>query len=328
MLRDRKFSDLILYERGVEGSLLKGTLENGFKVSSVPEEDFAELRNLLNVVSKAYLDCDAGLSLRISHGGIFYRSALFEDTGTGRVFFLRRLPASVPDFADLGGLPERAVQWVLREDHSKGLLLFSGAQASGKTTSAAAYIAARLRAFGGHAITFEHPVEMPLAGKHGPNGVCFQREIASESELPQHIERTHRYASPNIVFIGEIRTEAAASEALRVALGSERQLVVATIHGIDLTSALSRMLTWATAAYGTVARQDLSEVLAGVIHQRLVQDSSGAFKLEVPELLLMPFAKRSSLSSCVKLREGNLSLHEEMRDIRNRLMYGEGDLFC
>jgi twitching motility protein PilT len=329
MLKDLEFTNLLLVDNNIEQSMLKGTPDNEFALFDVGPDLYDDLHYLVKIVREAYHQhSDSSLSLRIGYDNIFFRSAIYDDINLGRVYFLRRLPDVILDFRELGGLPDRATNWLLRKDHSKGLVLFSGAQNSGKTTSAAAYIAARLSLYGGHAVTFEQPVEMPLSGKHGNGGWCFQREIASENELPAHIERTHRYASPNIILIGEIRTPAAAAEALRVALGSQQQLVVATIHGIDLGAALSRMLTWATESYGNVAREDLSEVLAAVIHQRLVHDGDGSFKLEVPQLLLLPFHNRAHLSAFMKLRDGNTKLDEEMRDLRNRLMYGgEGDLY-
>jgi twitching motility protein PilT len=203
-------------------------------------------------------------------------------------------------------------------------VLFSGAQASGKTTSAAAYIAARLALYGGHCVTYEHPVEMPLAGPHGDSGWCYQREIASEADLPAHIERTHRYGSPDIILIGEIRTQYAAAEALRVALGSRRQIVVATIHGQDVISALSRLLTWARSSYGDVACQNLSEVLTAIIHQDIVF-TAGEPLLKVPESLLLPYTRRKENSACVKLWQGNLSLEQEIMSNRNDLLFSQGD---
>ena len=58
---------------------------------------------------------------------------------------------------------------------------------------------------------------------------------------------------PDIIYIGEIRNKYAASEALRVSLGSDDQIVVATIHGLDVPAALDRLATFAREIDGEVA---------------------------------------------------------------------------
>jgi twitching motility protein PilT len=117
------------------------------------------MRGLLGKLQDAYKDRDPALSLNITYLDIAFRAALCMDVKLGRTFFLRRLPDAVPDFESLG-IPIPVTTWLQKKENSKGLLLFSGAQASGKTTSAGAYIAERLKLYGGHGITYEHPVEI------------------------------------------------------------------------------------------------------------------------------------------------------------------------
>ena len=133
---------------------------------------------------------------RIQHDDVGYRVALYEGVqwGAGQVWFLRRISETVPGLQTLG-LPSPIVTWLMTREQRKGLVLFSGAQASGKTTSASSYIAERLKQYGGHAVSFETPVEMPLCGPHGEHGVCYQADTEEEN-LAQAIERSHLYASP------------------------------------------------------------------------------------------------------------------------------------
>ena len=191
-LKDLSFSDLLLMERNLPSSMIKGTPEYGHALVAVEPQLLPELEALGGAIQSAYKDKDPSLSLRIAHDGIAFRAAVYDDVDAGRIFFLRRLSEHIPPFRFLG-LPGRVADWLLEKEHSKGLLLVSGPQASGKTTTAGALIAARLALYGGHGVTFEHPVEMPLAGRHGDHGYCFQGEFASESELPAQIERTHRF---------------------------------------------------------------------------------------------------------------------------------------
>ncbi len=324
-LKNFEFSDLILAGSRADSWFFKGTAAGGFRLLAA-ETCFQnepalenELATLWQELSEAYSTQKPGMALRVKFNGITFRAARYEDVAHGQVFFLRRLPEKVPDFLSLG-LPSHVTKWLLKPENSMGLLLFSGAQGSGKTTSAAAFIAARLASLGGHGVSYENPVEMPLSGPHGPQGFCFQAEISSEGELPAHIERSHRYSSPDIIYIGEIRSKHAASEALRVALGSRRQLVVATIHGIRATAALDRLLTWARELDGEVARQNLAQTLVGVIQQEMTYSNEKRV-LNVPEFLLLPF-NASAEPVRAKLRDGNLFLDDNIREQKNRIVYG------
>jgi twitching motility protein PilT len=170
-------------------------------------------------------------------------------------------------------------------------------------------------------VTFENPVEMPLAGKHGEDGWCFQTEIGSEAKLAQHIERAHRYCSPNIIGIGEIRTKYAASEALRVALGSNRQLVVATIHGFSIITALERLLAWALEQDGEVACKNLAQTLVGIVYLELADhDKDKSRFLKVPEFLFLPF-NDATHQIRTKIAANNLKkLEDEIRNQSNQVL--------
>lgn len=328
MLKDLEFSDIILLLDGL--AYLKGTPGSGQHLVPIPDELKSEVNDLLDHVKEQFKGKDKGASPRIKHMTLFFRAAAFEDVNFGSAFFMRRLADSVPNLPMIG-YSTPMVNWLTnREQCNKGLLLFSGGQGAGKTTSAASFIQERLRLYGGHAVSFENPVEMPLAGAHGDFGRCFQTEIESEAELAYHIERAHRYSSPNIIYIGEIRSKYAASESLRVALGSKQQLVVATIHGLSIITALNRLLTWAVELDGKIAYQNLAQTLVGIIHQELVDEEEKEGirdgkvpqrTLQVPEYMFVPFHDNAKHIRSL-LADGNLDkLKDEIRSQRNRAAF-------
>ncbi len=321
LLKDLKFSDIILLSKG-GGAFLKGTPDQDQKLVPVPEECAQEAADLLKTVSGLYLHRDPNVSLRVTHLGCSYRAAMYDDVVGGHAFFLRRLADEVPTLDKLG-YPKALADWLTDSRQCKGLLLIAGGQGAGKTTTASALIKSRLTLHGGHAVSFENPVEMPLAGLHGPHGYCFQSEIQSEAELEGHIERAHRYSSPNIIYIGEIRSKYAASIALQVALGSSQQLVVATIHGLTINAALKRLLTWAKEQDGEVACQNLSQTILGIVHQELSDPVAAKRELKLPEFLLTPFDSSMEDATAVraKLLDGSLNLDDEICAQRNRLTY-------
>lgn len=249
------FSDLIIMSNG--DVFLKGTPEFGAQMRKIPDEYREEVGQLGEVVEKAFASKKHNEmeNIRLSFGKLSFRVANYSGVD-GSAYFLRRLATRVPTFEELGFYPGLA-SWLLAPERQKGLVLFCGSQGSGKTTSAASFIAARLQRYGGHAISWENPVEMPLAGAHGDYGYAFQTQVRDESELAAHIERSYRFSNPNIIYVGEIRSQHAASEVSRAALGSANQIVVSTIHGMDIKNALERLLTLACEHDGNIDRKSV-----------------------------------------------------------------------
>lgn len=318
-LADLNFSDLILMQNG--RAFLKGTPELDQQLKPLGPElvDTTEMEGLAEAVDRAFSTRRGELeNVRVRFGELTFRVANYHGVD-GPAYFLRRLADRVPDLEELG-LGANLTDWLVHPDRQKGLVLFCGPQSSGKTTSAAAFIASRLRRHGGHMVSLEAPVEMPLAGPQGEFGYAFQTEVKSEADLARHIERSHRYSGPNILYVGEIRSKYAASEVLRVSLGSANQLVVSTIHGLDIITALDRLMTWARELDGEVSCQNLAHSLLAIVYQELVT-LDGQRELRVPETLLVPFSEKSrSIRS--KLRDGKLaSLAEDILEQRNRIAF-------
>lgn len=119
----------------------------------------------------------------------------------------------------------------------EGLVVFMGKAGSGKTTAAGSLLIERLTTHGGVCWTVENPIEIPLQGQHG-KGWCYQTEVASDDGIGPAIRDMLR-ASPNIIFIGELRDGPAVREAITASVSGH--LVVATFHAGDLVTGLSRL---------------------------------------------------------------------------------------
>jgi twitching motility protein PilT len=250
-----------------------------------------DLKPLPGELAKAMIEKTAMDVIRYTFCDIKFR-VCYAAGIEGQTWFLRRIQDKVPMLDDLA-LPLYILKYLSAPNRKTGLYLFAGAQSAGKTTLASAMIATRLTLFGGHCITFESPAEMPLEKPtgYGDFGKCFQTEIDSELELPQKIARAHSYASPDIIFIGEIKTAITAVEALRASLGSDRQMVVATIHGTTLTQALMRLLNFAKEVDSESAALNLATTLSCIVHTSLKdveKDGKKSKRLEVGDFLLLP----------------------------------------
>jgi len=318
-LKDLEFSDLLLTENG-EGRL-RGVPGKGVSICSLPADCADEAKALPGILANQWLQKKDATAIRYIHDGVVYRVSRAADVMSGQCWFLRKMPTTVPQIEDLG-VPPHIAKWLVDPQNNHGLVLFSGSQGSGKTTLASALLKTRLMMYGGLAVTFESPAEMPLSGYYGDIGQCIQTEVTSESDLPMMIQRAHTFAQPNIIFIGEIKSAVAAMEALRAALGSREQMVVATIHGVDIVSALQRLMLWGQELEGANAAMNLSMTLSTIV--QLVLDSEGSQKqLRIPEFLLVPFTGEFSTSVRTKIRTGAMEgLKGEITRNRNMMLHG------
>jgi Tfp pilus assembly pilus retraction ATPase PilT len=258
VLHEFAFSDLYL---GDGNSWLAGVPGTSDPVKA-PDECAEELRALREL-------CDREVAQKkkeefaIRAEGIAYRVSVLrslEET----VYVLRRFPQRVPDVSALGIHPVYVER--LLEAGLTGLLVVAGSFGQGKTTTASSLIRARLERFGGVAITIEDPPEMPLEGRHG-EGVCYQTWV--ERGGFGHACRLVARWAPSIIFVGEVRDQETAAEAMRASING--RLVVCTTHADSVAMTVERLFALANGAAG--APDDVASLLgnglAAVLHQRL-----------------------------------------------------------
>lgn len=287
---DYDFSDLLL---GADSAYLK---KDG-RVSHVPPALNEELKRFYNDLAARQQQ-----DFLFRYQDEYFRAARME-TVSGKWFALRRASKQILSLPELG-FPRVIQKYLLNaEALPSGLLIFAGRTGAGKTTSACGMIKDRLDTVGGLAVTIEDPPELPLHGDY-LRGVCFQRET-HYTEFAQCIVDAMRYASPDIIFLGELREPNAVSEALRAAVNGH--LIIATIHTPDVQATIQRLYTLAQAKEGHGAAPLLAEGISGVIHQRLEEN------LQL-ELLLTP-EKASGIRA--KIRQEKF--HQLSTDIQEQM---------
>lgn len=191
--------------------------------------------------------------------------------GNGQpLYALRRYAVNVPDLSETG-MPAPYVDWLSVASIKSGLVLLIGRPGSGKTTTACAIIKARLTAYGGVAWTVENPIELPLQGRHG-KGICYQTSVDDDRDIPARMRDFYR-ATPNLLFVGEIRTREVAIEVITAA--GSGSLVFATLHGFDLVSGLRKL----NDLVGTSGSPHvLADVLRMAMHLQLHQKDADELK--------------------------------------------------
>ena len=181
-------------------------------------------------------------------------------------FAFRLIPAQVPTFEQLS-LPEGVR--ILAEEH-RGLVLVTGATGSGKTTTLAAVIGHINRTRRQHIVTIEDPIEILHPDEHC---IVNQREVGLDTEsFGQALRRALRQ-DPDVILIGELRDAETAETALQAA--ESGHLVLSTMHTIDASETLGRMIEFFPAAKQPQIRSIMASVLRGVVSQRLLPKIGG-----------------------------------------------------
>jgi twitching motility protein PilT len=189
----------------------------------------------------------------------------------------RRVSSKRLSFSELGLPP--VVEQLANE--KRGLVLVTGTAGSGKTTTLATMIDYINRTRDGHIVTVEDPIEVV----HEDIGcVIEQREIGidtpSYGEALRHVVRQ----DPNIIFIGEMRDAETVSTALTAAeIGN---LVLSTLHTIDATETINRVIDFYPPYQQRQARIMLAATLRGIISMRLLPAVGGGLVPAVEALVM------------------------------------------
>ncbi len=217
-------------------------------------------------------DLDTGLSLA---GGRRYRLNLSRQQGCISVV-ARAVPSGDLDFGKLL-LPEPVRELA---DCARGLVLVTGATGSGKSTTIAAMVSHINQTRAAHIITIEDPIEFVHPDRKGR---VSQREIGGDTRSFNDALRHVVRQSPDVIVIGEMRDAETMGVALSAALTGH--LVLASIHTIDATQTLQRILSYYPDHLRAQVAMDLSLSLRGIVSQRLLPRGDGKSRVLAAELL-------------------------------------------
>lgn len=205
-------------------------------------------------------------------------------TVRGSAAVLRLIPLQVPTLEGLA-LPD-IFRKIAELPH--GLVLFTGATGSGKSTSMAAMVDYINRSSGKHIITIEDPVEFVHSN---------QRAIVSQREVHRH---THSFAralkaalreDPDVILLGEMRDTETIAHALTAA--ETGHLVLATLHTNSAVNAIDRIVDVFAANEKEMVRVMLAQSLRAVIAQKLLPAADGKSRVAAHEILLANAAVRN-----------------------------------
>jgi twitching motility protein PilT len=179
---------------------------------------------------------------------------------------MRYIPLGVPNFDELG-LPE-VIRTLAFEE--RGIILLTGTTGSGKSTTLASMIDLVNHSMHKHIVTIEDPIEFL---HEDDKSYISQREVGSDTASYTRALRRVLRQDPDIILIGEIRDAESAQIALSAA--ETGHLVLSTLHTVDATETVNRMIDLFPAHERAPVRTMLAGTLRGIIGQRLVRTKDG-----------------------------------------------------
>lgn len=192
---------------------------------------------------------------------------------------IRNIPSFIDSMEDLH-LPSAVIKKLATEN--RGLVLLTGTMGSGKSTTIASMIEYINMNCHKHILTLEEPIEYTFKDKES---IINQRELGRDVASYPVALKAFTLQSPDVIYIGNIRdyeTMAAAMTAAETGV-----LVLSTLHTINASRTVERIINFFPPHQHQQARSQLSSLLKGVISQRLVPLKDGSGRVPACEIMLL-----------------------------------------
>jgi twitching motility protein PilT len=205
----------------------------------------------------------------------FRANYFYKTTGLAGVF--RTIPTRILTLDELKCPP------ILRKlsDRRAGLVLVTGPTGSGKSTTLAAMIDHINKTRSCHILTIEDPVEFVHVSQKAQ---VTHREIGAHASSYAHAIRSAGREDPDVILIGELRTNETMKLALQLA--SFGILVFATVHTNSASATIDRVVNAFPSDEQPQVRGMLSESLAGIVAQQLLRTADGKSRMAAHEILI------------------------------------------
>jgi twitching motility protein PilT len=242
--------------------------------------------------------CDISYSMP---GECRFRVNIFVQRGSHAIV-MRVIPKSIPTFAELK-LPEQLADIA---NLKNGIVLITGPTGSGKSSTMAAVLDRINESKAYHIITIEDPVEFMHRHKRS---IIHQRELHSDTPSFALALRAALRQAPKVILVGEMRDK----ETIEIALEAAEtgHLVLSTLHTIDASKTVERVVGVFPMAEQHVIRNRLAKSFRYIISQRLLPAKDGKSRVVVLEILKATMRTREYLE---KGEQEGKTLLDAMRD--------------
>jgi twitching motility protein PilT len=202
---------------------------------------------------------------------------------------MRMIKTKVPPLANLN-LPEVIARLTYLP---RGLVLVTGDTGSGKSTTLAAMIEAINQRYKKHIITLEDPVEYTFKSNQ-----CLieQRELGQDMpSFASGLKHALRQ-DPDIILVGEMRD--LETTALAISAAETGHLVLSTLHTVNASQTVERIIDMYPAGQQNQIRSMLSNTLQAVVSQTLFSRIDRPGMVPAVEILLCTPAVRNLVREC------------------------------
>jgi len=229
-----------------------------------------------------------------------FRVNVFRQRGT-YVAVMRVIASKIPSLAELK-LPAVMADTAALKN---GIVLVTGPTGSGKSSTLAAVIDLINETRAEHILTIEDPVEFLHLHK---KGTVHQRELHSDTPTFALALRAALRQAPKVILVGEMRDR----ETIEIALTAAEtgHLVFSTLHTIDASKTVERIVGAFEAADQQTIRTRLAASFRYFVSQRLIPKADGG-RIAVLEILKSTMRTREYMEKGAT--EGK-SLLDAMRD--------------
>jgi len=207
---------------------------------------------------------------------------------------MRVIESSIPEPGVLG-LPEQ-VSNISRM--RQGLVIFSGATGSGKSTSMASLLNEINRERYQHILTIEDPVEYMFTEQRC---VISQRQVGIDVPDFARAMKAALREDPDVILMGEMRDP----ESIEIALTAAEtgHLVFSTLHAPNSADAITRMVSSFGGDEQPTIRAKLASNLRAVVTQRLLPRKEGGGRTVACEVMTVTPLARELIIDPIRVKE-------------------------
>lgn len=229
------------------------------------------------------LEIDIGYELKLPKGITRFRVNIHrQQRGLAAVF--RLIPDAVPSPEEL-----TMEQSIFKfSELPRGLVLFTGATGTGKSTTLACLVDQINRRRSQHILTIEDPIEYT----HYEKRACItQRELGIHTHGFGPALKSALREDPDVILVGEMRD----LETIQLALTASEtgHLVFSTVHTSDTSQTVDRIIDVFPSTQQGMVRSQLAAVLQAIVTQVLLPRASGSGRIAAREILLATHAVRT-----------------------------------
>ncbi len=235
-----------------------------------------------------------------------YRCNTFVQRGAVGIVF-RLIPMKIPSIEELS-LPGVINRLALEE---RGLIIVTGTTGSGKSTTLASMVDLINTNRSVNIVTIEDPIEYLHRDKRS---IVNQREVGTDTRSFDVALRASLRQDPDVILVGEMRDTETMETAMTAA--ETGHLVMSTLHTIDSTETVNRIISAFPPHQHTQIRSQLASIIKGIISMRLMPRADGKGRVPAVELMMAT----SLIKECILDPEKTKLIRDHIA--QGRLHYG------